>query len=88
MEIRKIRSTLSITLDPHLHQRLKNEISPREVSKFVEKAIAKELGEYEENLTIEQKEFQKKLIRGYEAMAKNKKLKEELVIWDETISDM
>ena len=80
MEVRRIRSTLSITLDPHLHQRLKKEISPREVSKFVERAIAKELGEYEEKLTTKQKEFQQKLVRGYQAMAKNKKLKEELAI--------
>lgn len=87
MEVRKIKPTLSITLDPHLYQRLKREIGSREVSKFVEKAIAKELGEYEESLTIEQKEFQKKLIADYKRDSSNKKLRQEDEIWDEVVED-
>jgi hypothetical protein len=78
---------LSVSINPHLFQKLKSEISPREVSKFVEKAIAKELGEYEENFTTEQKKFQQKLIRGYQAMAKNERLKKDLAIWEEVLEN-
>ncbi|CAI2179814.1 4942_t:CDS:2 [Funneliformis geosporum] len=38
-----VRTTLSITINPRLYQRLKEEIGDRKVSSFVEKAIAKEL---------------------------------------------
>ncbi len=43
----RVRTTLSITINPRLYQRLKEEIGDRKVSSFVEKAIAKELGEYD-----------------------------------------
>jgi hypothetical protein len=33
------------------------------------------------------REFQQKLIRGYQAMARNEKLKKELAVWDETLGD-
>ena len=61
----KVKATLSVTINPHLYQRLKEEIGSRKISVFVEKAIAKELGEYDNKLEREQKEFQKKLIAGY-----------------------
>lgn len=77
MEVEKVKTTLSITLDPHLYKRLKEEIKHREVSKFVARAIAKELGEYEEKLTTEQKEFQQKLIASYKRSAHSKALQEE-----------
>ena len=78
MENQKVKTTLSITISPNLYQRLKEEIGNRQISGFVEKAIAKELGEYDNKLEREQKKFQQSLIRGYKAMAKNKKLKKEL----------
>jgi len=87
MENQKTRTTLSVTINPHLYQRLKEEIGSRKISGFVEKAIAKELGDYDDKLEREQKEFQQSLIRGYKAMAKNKRLKKELVVWDETLND-
>jgi hypothetical protein len=43
----RIKTTLSITVNSHLYQRLKEEIGSRKISGFVEKAIAKELGEYD-----------------------------------------
>jgi len=87
MENQKVKTTLSITINPHLHQRLKEEIGSRQVSKFVEKAIAKELGEYDNRLEREQREFEKKLIAGYKRLARNKALKKEDEIWDEAIGD-
>ena len=56
----RVKATLSITVNPHLHQRLKEEIGSRKISGFVEKAIAKELGEYDNKLEREQKEFLQK----------------------------
>jgi hypothetical protein len=77
MENQKTRATLSITINPHLYQRLKEEIGSRKISGFVEKAITKELGEYDNKLEREQKEFQQKLIAGYKRSARSKALKKE-----------
>ena len=68
---------LSVSISSNLFQKLKREIKPREVSQFVEKAIAKELGEYEEKVTAEYKEFQQKIIAGYKKSARSKALKKE-----------
>jgi len=84
MERTKAKQSLNISINPYLYERLKKEFGDRKVSGFVEKAIAKELSEYDK----ERKEFQKKLIAGYKAVAKNKKIQKEQEIWDETISDM
>ncbi|CAG8800263.1 11604_t:CDS:1, partial [Cetraspora pellucida] len=58
--------TLTVSLNSHLFKRLKSEIEPRQVSGFVEKAIAKELGAYDQQLEREQQKFVKKLIEGYQ----------------------
>lgn len=78
----KVRATLSVTINPHLYQRLKEEIGSRKISGFVEKAIAKELGEYDNKLEREQKEFQKKLIAGYKRDANRIPNKEDKM-WEE-----
>jgi hypothetical protein len=44
--IAEARPTLSISISPHLFRRIKAEIGDRKVSGFVERAIAKELGEH------------------------------------------
>ncbi|CAG8732273.1 14896_t:CDS:1, partial [Racocetra fulgida] len=54
--------TLTVSLNSRLFKRLKSEIEPRQVSAFVEKAIAKELGAYDQQLEREQQKFVKKLI--------------------------
>ncbi len=41
------KPTLNVSISPHLYIRLKEEIGDRKVSGFVERAIAKELGEYD-----------------------------------------
>ncbi|CAG8729723.1 6053_t:CDS:2, partial [Ambispora leptoticha] len=63
-------------------RRLKTEIGDRKVSGFVERAIAKELGEYDNKLEKGQKEFQQKLIADYKRYAgrtydKEDKMREE-----------
>lgn len=88
MENQKAKTTLSITINPYLYQRLKEEIGSRQVSKFVEKAIAKELGEYDDKLEREQKEFEKKLIAGYKRSTRSKSLKRESKIWDIIVEEV
>jgi hypothetical protein len=77
MEIRKVKPTLSISLEPRLYKRLKEEIPDRKVSSFVEKAIAEKLGEYDRDLEQKQKEFQQKLIADYRRDARSKALRKE-----------
>jgi hypothetical protein len=77
MENQKTRTTLSITINPHLYQRLKEEIGSRKISGFVEKAIAKELGEYGDEIEREQKKFEKKLIAAYKRDANRIPTKED-----------
>jgi len=73
----RVRTTLSVTINPQIYQRLKEEVGSRKISEFVEKAIIKELGEYDNKLEREQQEFQKKLIAGYKRSARSKALKKE-----------
>jgi len=47
------------------------------ISGFVEKAVAKELRNYDSKLEREQKSFQQKLIAGYKRSAHSKALKKE-----------
>lgn len=82
------KPTLNISISPHLYRRLKKEIGDRKVSGFVEKAIAKELGEYDNRLEREQKEFERKLIADYQRSAHNPTLKKENKIWEEAIEDI
>jgi len=73
----RVRTTLSVTINPQIYQRLKEEVGSRKISEFVEKAITKELEEYDNKLEREQKEFLKKLIAGYKRSARSKALKKE-----------
>lgn len=83
----RIKATLSITINPQIYQRLKEEVGSRKISEFVEIAIVKELGKYDWKLEQEQKEFQKKLIAGYKRSARSKALKKEDEIWDEVVGE-
>ena len=83
----RVRTTLSVTINPQIYQRLKEEVGSRKISEFVEKAIIKELGEYDNKLEREQQEFQKKLIAGYKRSARSKALKKEDEIWDEVVGE-
>jgi len=76
------KPTLNVSISPHLYKRLKEEIGDRKVSSFVEKAIAKELGEYDNKLEREQQEFVKKLIADYQRDA-NQTPDQEDKMWEE-----
>ena len=85
--ITEAKPTLSVSISPHLFRRIKEEIGDRKVSGFVERAIAKELGEHNWGLDQKQKEFQQKLIAGYKRSAQSKALKKEDEIWDEVVGE-
>jgi post-segregation antitoxin (ccd killing protein) len=65
----RAKSILGISINPYLYKKLKAECDGKNVSAFVEKAIAKELEQKEK----ERKEFRKKLIKSYQAVAKSQK---------------
>ena len=81
------RPTLNVSISPHLYKKLKTEIGDRKVSRFVEKAIAKELGDYDWGLDQKQQEFQRKLIADYKRDANSKTLRKEDEIWDEVVGE-
>jgi len=81
------RLNLTIIVEPSTFQRLKKEVGDGKISRFVEKAIIKELNDYGGRIEEKQKEFQQKLIAGYKRSAQSKALKKEDEIWDEAIGD-
>lgn len=83
MEKPRVKQILGVSISPHLYKKLKEECNGKNVSAFVERAISKELEEREK----ERQEFKKKLIKGYQAVARSQKRKAEDEIWDETTKD-
>jgi uncharacterized protein (UPF0297 family) len=66
---------VNIYLQEKTYNAVRQLVGPRQISRYINQAV-------EEKLTKEQKrdkkELEQKLIRGYQAMAKNKKLKADL----------
>lgn len=52
-------------------------VGPRKISHYINQALEERLEQEKSKI---QDEFQQKLIRGYQAMAENKKLQKELAI--------
>ena len=69
--------TLSITITENNYHDLKKMVGSRQISKFVNQAVEKEL---------EQKK--KELIAAYQSSAKSKKLQKEGEIWEEALQDI
>lgn len=82
------KQMLSVKIEANIYQQLRSEIGKGSISGFVEKAIAKELGEYDNKLEREQREFQRKLIAGYKRSSQSKALKKENEIWDEVVGEV
>ena len=61
------------------------QVAGTKISRFVSAAVEEKLARTEKQ---ERAEFQKKLVAGYQRVAKNKKIQAEMKVWDETISDM
>ena len=72
-----VKQMLSVKIDANVYQQLRSEVGKGNISGFVEKAVAKELRNYDSKLEREQKSFQQKLIAGYKRSVKSKALKKE-----------
>jgi len=75
---------INIYLQENLHKQLLPLIKERRVSKFINEAIAEKLTKEQ---TKKKEEFKEKMIAGYQIIVKNKRLKEELAVWDEAVGD-
>lgn len=68
---------VNIYLQEKTYNAVRQLVGPRQISRYINQAV-------EEKLSHEQQksrdDFQQRLIRGYQAMAKNKKLKVDLAI--------
>lgn len=75
---------VNIYLQEETYLTVKRLVGPRRISRYINEAVEARLNQEKKQ---KQTELQQKLIRGYQAMAKNKKLKRELAIWEETLKD-
>ena len=82
-----VKQMLSVKIDTNVYQQLRNEIGKGNISGFVEKAVVKELRNYNNELEREQKEFQKKLIADYKRAGSSKNLQKEENIWEEIVGE-
>lgn len=76
--------SVNIYLQEEIYNQLRQAVGGRKISRFINEAVLEKLNK---ELEKDKENFQQKLIRGYQAMAKNKKLKADLAIWDETLGD-
>jgi indole-3-glycerol phosphate synthase len=82
-----VKQMLSVKIDAGVFQQLKSEVSKGNISRFVEKAVVRELGKHDDKLKREQKEFQKKLIADYKRASSSKNLQKEEDLWEEVVGE-
>ena len=82
-----VKQMLSVKIDAGIYQQLRSEVSKGNISGFVEKAVANELGKHDDKLEREQKEFQKKLIADYKRAGNSKNLQKEEDLWEGVIGE-
>ncbi|RHZ36190.1 hypothetical protein [endosymbiont GvMRE of Glomus versiforme] len=75
---------VNIYLQEEIYLAVRHLVGPRKISRYINEAIEARLSQEQSQ---KQTELERKLIRGYQAMAKNKKLKTELAVWEETLKD-
>jgi hypothetical protein len=68
---------VNIYLQEETYQNVKRLAGPRQISRYINEAVEARLAQEQSQ---RQAELQQKLVRGYQAMAKNKKLKGELAV--------
>lgn len=68
---------VNIYLQEETYQNVKRLVGPRRISRYINEAVEARLSQEQKQ---KQTELQQKLIRGYQAMTQNKKLKKELAI--------
>lgn len=82
-----VKQMLSVKIDANVCQQLRSEVGKGNISGFVEKAVAKELRNYDNRLEREQKEFQQKLIADYKRAGSRKNLQKEEDMWEEVVGE-
>lgn len=75
---------VNIYLQEETYQNVKRLVGPRQISRYINEAIEARLSQEQSQ---KRKKLENQLIRGYQAMAKNKKIKKELAVWEETLGD-
>jgi hypothetical protein len=75
---------VNIYLQEETYLAVRRLVGPRQISRYINEAIEARLTQEKAQ---KQAELESKLIRGYQAMAKNQKLKKELAVWEETLKD-
>ncbi|CFW93433.1 protein of unknown function [endosymbiont DhMRE of Dentiscutata heterogama] len=75
---------VNIYFSEKTYNKIKPLISQRKISEFVNQAVEKELSQNEKK---EKEQLREKLIVAHQRIAKNKKLKKVLAIWDEAVDD-
>ena len=76
--------SVNIYLQEDTYNQLRQVAGGRKISRFINEAVVEKLSK---ELEKDKENFQQRLIRGYQAMAKNKKLRADLAVWDETLGD-
>ena len=76
--------SVNIYLQEETYNQLRQVAGGRKISRFINEAVVEKLNK---ELEKDKEIFQQRLIRGYQAMAKNKKLKADLAAWEETLGD-
>ncbi|CAG8456436.1 1440_t:CDS:2 [Paraglomus occultum] len=76
--------SINIYLQEETYNQLRQVAGGRKISRFINEAVVEKLNK---ELEKDRENFQQRLIRGYQAMARNKKLKADLAVWKETLSD-
>ena len=71
--------SVNIYLQEETYNRLRKLTGNRKISRFVDEAIVEKLTKEQER---NKEELKKKMIAGYKANAKNKKLQAELGVWE------
>ena len=74
-KISEPRHTFSIYLPTSLYQKIVDKAGRGNIGTFIREVLEEKLIKEEQE---QKREFQKKLIKGYQAQAKNKKLQKEL----------
>ena len=75
---------VSIYLQEKNYSAVRKLVGLSQISRYINQAVEEKLNrEPQPN----HEELQQKLARGYQAMARNQKLKAELAVWEETLED-
>jgi hypothetical protein len=72
---------INIYFSEKVYSKIKPLVEKRKISSFVNQAVEKEL---ENQQNQQKKQLRQQLTKGYQAQAKNKKLREESLAWEKS----